>query len=106
MFCFHKCVLEIKHNGLGYDTLRKNPQDSFRRSRKIENCNEIPIGISAAMDYSRCCVQYFLLIIMVFHKIAIPINNIIIPPIRKDIPYPLANRLQKEFRDLFIIPDE
>ena len=43
-------------NGFGYDTLRKNPQDSFRRSRKIVNCNEIPIGISAAMDYSRCCV--------------------------------------------------
>ncbi|WP_370226989.1 hypothetical protein, partial [Mesoflavibacter sp.] len=45
-------------NVFGYDTLRKNPQDSFRRSRKIVNCNEIPIGISAAMDYSRCYLQF------------------------------------------------
>ena len=42
-------------------SLRKNPQDSFRRSRKIVNRNEIPIGISAAMDYSRCCALVFIL---------------------------------------------
>jgi len=52
----------IVTNGFGYDTLRKNPQDSFRRSRKIVNCNEIPIGISAAMDYSHCCTQFFILV--------------------------------------------
>jgi len=53
-FGFNLCFL-LAGNGFGYDTLRKNPQDSFRRSRKIVNCNEIPIGISAAMDYSLCC---------------------------------------------------
>ena len=48
----------IVTNVFGYDTLRKNPQDSFRRSRKIANCNEIPIGISAAMNYSHCSHQF------------------------------------------------
>jgi hypothetical protein len=41
--------IRIMHNGIAM---------IFRRSRKIVNCNEIPIGISAAMDYSRCCVQF------------------------------------------------
>ena len=59
-------------NVFGYDTLRKNPQDSFRHIRKIVNCNEIPIGISAAMDYSRCCTALlfnFLKVIIVPYKI-------------------------------------
>ena len=59
-FRFLLFISQMHYNVFGYDTLRKNPQDSFRRSRKIVNCNEIPIGISAAMDYSRCacCTIY------------------------------------------------
>ena len=56
---FHLRSVYITANMFGYDLLRKNPQDYFRCSRKIVNRNEIPIGISAAMDYSRCCALVF-----------------------------------------------
>ena len=65
-------------NVFGYDTLRKNPQDSFRRSRKIVNCNEIPIGISAAMDYSRCYLQFLFFlksVVIPFNILGLALNN-------------------------------
>ncbi|WP_222708307.1 hypothetical protein, partial [Mesonia sp. HuA40] len=44
-------------NGFGYDLLRKNSQELFRCSSKIEKRMEFSVENSAAMNYSRCWLK-------------------------------------------------